>query len=149
VGKIRGLRGSRPFPRQLSSGSPHRRQAHGLRPSTFPHGLLSLLVLINIKDKKQPAKRTVQFGDDRRLIFSASQCYYTSRRRPTARTSTAADTVVSSNFGAATVNGAVTFAPTTSTTYTLIVQGPGGTATASVLVQVFARDDIRGVWENV
>ncbi|MHB0936266.1 MAG: hypothetical protein ACYDCO_01590 [Armatimonadota bacterium] len=59
---------------------------------------------------------------------------------------TNANTVVSSNFGATAVTGSCTLLPQTSETYHLVVQGPGGTAEAEVPVQVFARDDIRGLW---
>ncbi len=62
--------------------------------------------------------------------------------------STRADTVVSSNFGAMGVTGTCTLSPQVTKTYSLVVQGPGGTASADVPVQVFARDDIRGVWTN-
>lgn len=59
---------------------------------------------------------------------------------------THADTVVSSNFEATSVTGSRTLYPQISKTYSLAVQGPGGTASAEVPVLVFARDDVRGLW---
>lgn len=60
--------------------------------------------------------------------------------------STNANTVVSLNFGATGVTGTCTLYPSVTKTYSLTVQGPGGTASAEVSVEVFARDDVRGVW---
>ncbi len=51
-------------------------------------------------------------------------------------TSTNADTVVSSNFGAATVTGQGSVSPKATTTYTITVGGPGGQATDTVIVTV-------------
>ena len=50
--------------------------------------------------------------------------------------STDADTVVSSNFGAKKVTGSVNVSPLETTTYTITVEGPGGQATAEGTVTV-------------
>lgn len=50
--------------------------------------------------------------------------------------STNATSVVSSNFGATTVNGSTTLSPSTSTTYNITVSGLGGTASASSTLSV-------------
>jgi len=50
--------------------------------------------------------------------------------------STNATSVSSSNFGASTVNGTTTVSPSSTTTYNITVAGPGGSATASITINV-------------
>lgn len=50
--------------------------------------------------------------------------------------STNASSVISSNFGASSVNGSTTVSPFSATTYSITVSGPGGTASANTTVDV-------------
>ncbi len=71
------------------------------------------------------------------LTLTATNTTITAGESTTLRwSSTNADTVVSSCFGAATVNGTLLVSPTSSTNYTLTVAGPGGQVTANVTVTV-------------